>query len=132
MFRSLLYAGFLPRTFMHHQRSVSARSCAEMRVHPEREVPVRRLTFAATLILFSALLQPRILIGQESAAPPQVDPRIYDIAVAPSPESLRADVQALVDFWTRNTFSDTLSTTRGIGAARRWIKAEFDKISDAC
>ena len=38
----------------------------------------------------------------------------------------------LAGFGTRNTFSDTLSTTRGIGAARRWIKAEFDRISAAC
>jgi len=28
--------------------------------------------------------------------------------------------------------SDTISNTRGIGAARRWIKAEFDKISTDC
>jgi len=28
--------------------------------------------------------------------------------------------------------SDTISDTRGIGAARRWIKSEFDKISNEC
>ena len=28
--------------------------------------------------------------------------------------------------------SDTLSNTRGIGAARRWIKSEFQKISKEC
>jgi len=37
-----------------------------------------------------------------------------------------------VSFGTRNTLSDTLSATRGIGAARRWIKAEFDRISAEC
>lgn len=62
----------------------------------------------------------------------QVDPRIYDIAKAPSAERLEADIRKLADFGTRNTFSDTLSDTRGIGAARRWIKAEFDKISEEC
>ena len=35
-------------------------------------------------------------------------------------------------FGTRHTLSDTVSDTRGIGAARRWIKAEFEKISDDC
>lgn len=35
-------------------------------------------------------------------------------------------------FGTRNTLSDTLSATRGIGAARRWIKARFDSIAGAC
>jgi len=41
-------------------------------------------------------------------------------------------VTRLVGFGTRHTLSDTLSATRGIGAARRWVKAEFDRISAAC
>jgi len=45
---------------------------------------------------------------------------------------LEADIRALAGFGTRNTFSDTLSETRGIGAARRWIKAQFDEISAGC
>ena len=64
--------------------------------------------------------------------PPGVDPRIYDISQAPSPERLEEDIRKLAGFGTRNTLSDTVSETRGIGAARRWIKAEFDKISKAC
>lgn len=65
-------------------------------------------------------------------APPASDARIYDIVDASSPERVEADIRTLAGFGTRNTMSDTLSDTRGIGAARRWIKAEFDKISDAC
>lgn len=38
----------------------------------------------------------------------------------------------LVNFGTRNTFSDTISNTRGIGAARRWIKSRFETISKDC
>ena len=45
---------------------------------------------------------------------------------------IEADISRLAAFGTRNTMSDTLSETRGIGAARRWIKAEFDRISEAC
>ena len=41
-------------------------------------------------------------------------------------------MRALAGFGTRNTMSDTISTTRGIGAARRYVKAEFDRISQAC
>ncbi len=70
--------------------------------------------------------------AQVGGAPPQVDPRIYDIVAAPSAERLEADIRALAGFGTRNTFSDTLSETRGIGAARRWIKAQFDEISAGC
>ncbi len=64
--------------------------------------------------------------------PPQIDPRLYEIAKAPSAARIEADIRQLVRFGTRNTMSDTLSDTRGIGAARRWIKAEFDNISKAC
>jgi hypothetical protein len=64
--------------------------------------------------------------------PPATDPRIHEIAGAAQAERVEADIRTLANFGTRNTFSDTLSTTRGIGAARRWIKAEFDRISEAC
>ena len=64
--------------------------------------------------------------------PPQTEMRIHDIVAAASAERIEADIRALAGFGTRNTLSDTLSATRGIGAARRWIKAEFDRISKAC
>lgn len=57
---------------------------------------------------------------------------LHDIAAATSAQRLRADVETLVSFGTRHTLSETSSDTRGIGAARRWIKAEFDEISAAC
>ena len=62
----------------------------------------------------------------------QTDQRIYDIIDAVSAERIKKDVTTLVNFGTRHTLSDTVSTTRGIGAARRWIKSEFDKISGTC
>ncbi|WP_299334525.1 M28 family metallopeptidase [uncultured Psychroserpens sp.] len=62
----------------------------------------------------------------------QTNQNIYDIIDAVSEERLRQDVKTLTGFGTRNTFSDTLSDTRGIGAARRWIKSEFETISKNC
>tara|TARA_R110002049_G_scaffold132083_1_gene290919 strand:+ start:1217 stop:2563 length:1347 start_codon:yes stop_codon:yes gene_type:complete len=62
----------------------------------------------------------------------QTDQKIYDIVDAISEENLRNDVKKLADFGTRHTLSDTISATRGIGAARRWIKSEFDNISKDC
>ena len=38
-----------------------------------------------------------------------------------SADSLTADLFALNGFQNRNMFSDTTSTTRGIGASRRWV-----------
>lgn len=66
------------------------------------------------------------------AAPPGEVDALYDIAIAPSSEKIRQDIQTLVDFGTRHTLSETRSDTRGIGAARRWIFAEFEKISADC
>ncbi len=62
----------------------------------------------------------------------QTDSKIYDIIDTVSEQRLRNDVKALADFGTRHTLSDTLSDTRGIGAARRWIKSQFDKVSKNC
>lgn len=62
----------------------------------------------------------------------QTDIRIYEIISETSSERIKADITKLAGFGTRHTLSDTVSNTRGIGAARRWIKSEFDKISANC
>lgn len=62
----------------------------------------------------------------------QTDPKIYDIIDAVSAERIKNDVKKLADFGTRHTLSDTVSQTRGIGAARRWIKSEFETINSGC
>ncbi|HSJ26312.1 MAG TPA: M20/M25/M40 family metallo-hydrolase [Longimicrobiales bacterium] len=64
--------------------------------------------------------------------PPPRDPRIYGLIESASAERIERDIRILAGFGTRNTYSDTLSDSRGIGAARRWIRAEFDRISTAC
>ena len=83
--------------------------------------------------LFCLLIAvPPMLPASAQNVPPEVDLRLYDIIDASSADRIERDIRALVSFGTRNTLSDTLSDTRGIGAARRWIKAEFDSISQAC
>lgn len=77
--------------------------------------------------LFLVLITLNFSLGQA-----QTDPKMYDIIDAVSEDRLRNDVKTLADFGTRNTFSDTISDTRGIGAARRWIKSQFDNISKDC
>ncbi|MEQ8955324.1 MAG: M28 family peptidase, partial [Gammaproteobacteria bacterium] len=56
----------------------------------------------------------------------------HDIVASVSAERIQADIETLVSFGTRHTLSETQSETRGIGAARRWIEAEFNRISAAC
>jgi hypothetical protein len=43
-----------------------------------------------------------------------------------SAQRIEATVRKLAGFGTRHTLSDTVSNERGIGAARRWIKAQLD------
>ena len=62
----------------------------------------------------------------------QQDARMYDIVKAVSANRIITDVENLANFGTRHTLSDTLSETRGIGAARRWIKKSFEQISADC
>ncbi|CAL2083182.1 Peptidase M28-like protein [Tenacibaculum sp. 190524A05c] len=78
----------------------------------------------ATLIIF--------LLSFAYISYSQTDPKIYDIVNAVSAERIEKDITKLANFGTRHTLSDTISETRGIGAARRWIKKEFEKISKDC
>jgi len=73
-----------------------------------------------------------ILIPASGQVPPSQDLRMYDIIESASADRIEADIRMLAGFGTRNTFSDTTSATRGIGAARRWIEAEFESISEDC
>ncbi|RXG16120.1 peptidase M28-like protein [Leeuwenhoekiella aestuarii] len=77
------------------------------------------------LSCFTALLA-------QNNVPSETDLRIYGIIGAVSADRIEKDVRTLAGFGTRNTFSDTLSNTRGIGAARRYIKGEFEKTSQNC
>ena len=56
----------------------------------------------------------------------------YEIIDNVSADRIEQDIRKLVSFGTRHTLSETEAETRGIGAARRWIKAEFEKISSEC
>lgn len=59
----------------------------------------------------------------------QPDPRITAIVDSISPDRLAATLRRLEAFETRQTLSDTVSATRGIGAARRWLFEEFQQAS---
>src|SRR3954453_17528535 len=56
---------------------------------------------------------------------PQVTAMLRDIDA----KRIESTDRALVSFRTRHTLSDNERDTRGIGAARRWIKAQLDEIA---
>ncbi len=93
-----------------------------------------RFISALLTCVFFTIVTPAAIVTPVRAqtAPPALDARLYEIAGAPSAARIEKDVRRLAGFGTRNTLSDTTSTTRGIGAARRWIRAAFDSISADC
>ena len=93
---------------------------------------MRKLLILSTALIFSLPASAHQIKGSATIAPPSEVLDIYDIAIEPSAERIQSDIQTLVDFGTRHTLSETESTTRGIGAARRWIFEEFEKISKDC
>ncbi len=84
-----------------------------------------------TCLVAASLLAAAPAFGQ-TAIPSTEVPLLHDLASDVSAERIEADVRTLVGFGTRHTASETTSDTRGIGAARRWIHAEFEKISAEC
>ena len=56
---------------------------------------------------------------------------VTEVVAEISAERLKQDVVALAGFGTRHTLSGTESPKRGIGAARRWIKAEMERAAAA-
>lgn len=64
--------------------------------------------------------------------PPQEHPVLYKMVDAVSADRLRAIDKKLVGFHTRHTLSSQSADTRGIGAASRWVKSQFEDISEQC
>lgn len=70
--------------------------------------------------------------GSAQEVPPQDLPMIHQLVKNVSAHRIETDIKKLVSFGTRHTLSETKSEIRGIGAARRWIFSEFEKISADC
>lgn len=105
------------------------------------------------LSTFSCLLYLTFLSGQENThfTNPEIlnilkgnyDPQTYlpaeiitdpyiisaRLATEINPDSMKATLIALQPFHNRNTGSDTISADTGIGAARKWVLAQFDRYS---
>lgn len=90
---------------------------------------------------FSWLISVTILQAAASGAQklPDVGPADSRIVAALRqvlPSHIQANIDKLVSFQTRSTLSaqdaESIKAGHGIGAAREWIKAEFESYSRAC
>ncbi|WP_419252228.1 M20/M25/M40 family metallo-hydrolase [Caulobacter sp. ErkDOM-YI] len=84
------------------------------------------------LVLAAALLLATPTLAAEVPAPSNDQPLLRVIAADVDAKALESTIRSLVGFGTRHTLSDTKSDTRGIGAARRWVKTRFETISKDC
>ncbi|WP_018476396.1 M20/M25/M40 family metallo-hydrolase [Pontibacter roseus] len=87
-----------------------------------------KLTRLLALCMLAGLYLTQTVAAQ---APSTHDDEIQKMVNEVSAENLRALVQRMVDFETRHTLSTTTSKKTGIGAAREWVKSEFEKYAKA-
>ena len=83
-------------------------------------------------IALIAVLSPLICAQKINKSSAKPNAEIQKMLKEISARRIEADIRKLVSFGTRNTNSEQDNPTRGIGAARDWIFAEFQKISAAC
>ncbi|WP_445946853.1 M28 family metallopeptidase [Shewanella sp.] len=96
-----------------------------------KTIKITNLMLASQTMALLAIAFPPVSVAAEPA-PSQEDMRLYTIASAPNAERIEQDIKTLVGFGTRHTLSKTDSNAQGIGAARRWIETEFQRISAKC
>ena len=94
------------------------------------------LALVAAICVTCAPLPPQQQVGplptSEITMGLQSDPALHAVIRAISADRIRATDSTLVSFGTRHTMSDTVSSTRGIGAARRYLFAKLSEYSRAC
>ena len=95
-----------------------------------------RLALAILLVALK-IVQPNSFCHAQSGVPTNAaDPQIAAAIRQVSAERLQQTVDKLVSFGTRSTLSaqddNSIKAGRGVGAAREWIKAEFERYSKDC
>jgi len=84
------------------------------------------------LVASAAMLLTTTAFAEHHEGPQGEVQRLHKMVSDVSAARIEKDITKLVAFGTRHTLSDTKSDTRGIGAARRWIEAEFKNIAKGC
>ncbi len=94
--------------------------------------------FALFIILLATSVpaRPAQLKTENSGGRLPADPKIAAVLKQVSAQRIQANVEKLVSFQTRSTLSaqdpGSIAAGHGIGAAREWIKSEFERYSRDC
>src|SRR5580698_8801468 len=100
--------------------------------------PFRKRAWIAAASLLVAVSGPAPAESPGSSVPQALaaDGRVSAALGGVSAERIRANIEKLVSFGTRLTISaqdpTAISAGRGVGAAREWIKSEFERYSADC
>jgi Peptidase family M28 len=90
----------------------------------------------ATLLVSFVLCRTVVEAADPTAEKLPADPRITAALMQISAQRIQANIEKLVSFQTRSTLSaqdpDSIKAGHGIGAAREWIKEEFERYSRDC
>jgi peptidase M28-like protein len=98
----------------------------------------QRARLALAILLFALkIVQSNSFCHAQSGAPTSAaDPQIAAAIRQVSTERLQQTVDKLVSFGTRSTLSaqddNSIKAGKGVGAAREWIKSEFERYSQDC
>ena len=111
------------------------KNSASLRENPRQHFRAWRLAAAALTFGGCAVLCAAQQV--RNAAEAQAgDARIAEAIKQVSPERVRQTIEKLVSFGNRSTISaqdeESIKTGKGIGAAREWIKSEFERYSKDC
>lgn len=90
-------------------------------------------SFVLAMVAVSTAVAPQR--GRTSKAP-ELDPQIVAAVKDVSPARVKATIEKLVSFRNRSTLSAadaaSIAKGRGIGAARQWIRSQFERYSQDC
>jgi Peptidase family M28 len=78
-------------------------------------------------VILCALFTSTAVPAEEPPKPAATAALIARMSAEISASRIEKNIRKLVSFETRNSLSDSKSETRGIGAARRWIKSELER-----
>ncbi len=102
-------------------------------VHVSRSIELMLVTL---MTLALAPLPCPAQTGEKEVTPAAVDPQISAALQQVSARRIQANIEKLVSFGTRSTISAqddaAIASGRGVGAAREWIKSEFERYSKDC
>jgi hypothetical protein len=99
---------------------------------------MNKVRTAAVMIALLLMTAPARSVAQRTVAPGSksraatADEKIAGAVRQVSPAQLKHNIEKLAAFRTRNTISSPAPDANAIGAAREWIKAQFERYSAEC